>query len=90
MHKHKNKNNGKLKWLKHVKREIHCFKQWHSQRHSWQDPGPPKCLFSLPPSSQKDQDTLIEQSNVLLKQSVPVTMLIIHSHSCIVILSLAQ
>ena len=31
---------------------------------AWQSPGPPKCF------TVKDRDTLMEQSNILLKQSV--------------------
>ena len=32
----------------------------------------PNTCCALPPNLQKDQDTLIEQSNILLKQSVNI------------------
>ena len=32
----------------------------------------PNACCALPPSLQKDRDTLIEQSNILLKQSVTI------------------
>ena len=46
------------------------FKQWCSPRLAWQGPGTPKCLLFPITQFAKDQDTLIEQSNILLKQSV--------------------
>ena len=33
-------------------------------------PGPPKCCLCPATKIEKDQDTLIEQSNILIKQSV--------------------
>ena len=60
--------------------------------HAWQGPDPPKCLLCPTTQFAKDQDTLIEQSNILLKQSVNIICYVnnIYSHSCIVTLSLTQ
>ena len=46
-------------------------KQWRSQgRARQQAQALPNACCALPPRLQKDRDTLIEQSNILLKQSV--------------------
>ena len=39
-----------------------------AKRHAWQGPGPPKCLLFPATYSLQNRDTLMEQSNVLLKQ----------------------
>ena len=41
-----------------------------SQGYTWQSLGPPKCLLCPATYFAEDRDTLIEQSNILLKQSV--------------------
>ena len=41
-----------------------------AKMHAWQGPDPSKCLLCPTTQFAKDQDTLIEQSNILLKQSV--------------------
>ena len=50
-------NNWKLKWLKHVKREIHQFQTVHGVAKRM-GPGLPATKFA------NDRDTLIEQSNI--------------------------
>ena len=52
---------------------LESVSHWRSQGRTRQGPDPPKFLPSwhaLPLRLQKDWDTLIEQSNILLKQSV--------------------
>ena len=43
--------------------------KWHSQERVWQGPGPPIICYALP-LRLKNQDILINQSNILLKQSI--------------------
>ena len=45
------------------------YKQWRSQGWAWTGTCPPKCLLCHVPEIEKDRDTLIEQSNILIKQS---------------------
>ena len=53
-------------------------------------PAIPNTCCALPPSLQ-DRDTQIEQSDIILKQSVNIICYInVYSHSYIVILSLTQ
>ena len=43
-----------------------------AKRQAWQGPGPPKYLLCPTTQFAKDWDALIEQSNILLKQSVNI------------------
>ena len=66
------------------------FKQWYGQKACLAEPGPPNICCAMPPSLQKDQYTLTEQSNILLKQSIYIICYANNSHSCNVILSLTK
>ena len=50
--------------------ESFSYIQWRSQGWAWMGSCPPKCLLCHTTEIKKDRDTLIEQSNILIKQSV--------------------